>query len=215
MADNAVDGRIAMLRPVRALFCNVLNARKFKKNGKEVGEEKFDATFVLMADDLKDIKDKAIAVARAKWPGRDLKELKFPFKQAEKQAEKAKSRKPGADVSIYTPGTFIMAARSKYGPQLCYLDGKKVVEFSEANRALAKSKFYNGCWVVPQLNFVPYTGDTDDGVTAYLDAMLWVKDGERIGGVSAAEAFKGYVGTVSGEDPTGGMSELVDDEIEF
>jgi hypothetical protein len=88
------------------------------------------------------------------------------------------------------------------------------VEFTEANRGLANSKFYNGCYVVASLNFVPYEGDDDDGVTAYLDAVLWVKDGPKIGGVSAAEAFKGYIGTVSGEDPTGGQSTL-DDEIPF
>lgn len=209
--ETKVDGRIALLKPVRALFCNVLNARKFKKNGKEVGEAKYDATLVLDNDDVKAIKDKMLSVAKAKWPSRDLKELKFPIKKAETVAAKAKAK--NKDASIYTDGTFIMAARSKYEPQLSYLDGKKVVEFTEANRGLAKSKFYNGCYIVAQLNFVPYEGDEDDGVTAYLDAVLWVKDGPKIGGVSAAEAFKGYVGTVSGEDPTGGQ--VLDDEIQF
>lgn len=210
MADeNKVDGRVALIKPVRALFCNVMTARKFKKNGKEVGEAKYDATLVLDADDIKAVKDKAIAVAKAKWPSRDLKELKFPFKKAETVAAKQKAR--NKDVSIYTDGTFILSARSKYEPQLSYLDGKNVVEFTEANRALAKSKFYNGCYVVAQLNFVPYEGDDDDGVTAYLDQVLWVKDGPKIGGVSASEAFKGYIGTVSGEDPTGGEDNTLDD----
>lgn len=214
MADTQVDGRVTLTRPVRALFCNVMNARKFKRNGKEVGEAKFDATFVLTAEDIGALKDKAIEVAKAKWPGRDLKELKFPFKKAEKVAEKQKAK--GKDESIYTAGTFLMSARSKYEPVLSYLDGKKVVEFTEANRGLAKQKFYNGCFVVPQVNFVPYTGDEDDGVNAYLDQVLWIKDGPKIGGVSAAEAFKGYVGSVSAEDPTGGgEGNGVDDEIEF
>ncbi len=213
MSDERVDGRVALLKPVRALFCNVLNARKFKKNGKEVGDAKYDATLVLDADDVKALKDKMLAVAKAKWPSRDLKELKFPIKRAEQVAEKAKKKDPTKDTSIYTDGTFIMSARSKYEPQLSYLDGKKVVEFTEANRGLAKSKFYNGCYVVVSLNFVPYEGDDDDGVTAYLDAVLWVKDGPKIGGVSAAEAFKGYIGTVSGEDPTGGEGAI--DEIPF
>lgn len=212
MSDKA-DGRIAMLKPVRALFCNVLNARKFVKNGKEVGDAKHDATFVLDADDIKALKDKAIEVAKAKWPGRDLKELKFPFTKAETAAEKAKAK--GKDASIYTAGTFLISGRSKYPPQLSVLEGKKVVEFNEQNRGLAKSKFYNGCYVVPQFNFVPYTGDDKDGVTAYLDALLWIKDGPKIGGVSASEAFKGYVGSVSGEDPTGGSASELDDDIPF
>lgn len=214
MSDTEVDGRVTFTRPVRALFCNVMSARKFKRNGKEVGDAKYDATFVLTAEDIGALKDKAIEVAKAKWPGRDLKELKWPFKKAEKVAEKAKAK--GKDVTIYEAGTFIMPARSKYEPVLSYLDGKKVIEFTDANRGLAKQKFYNGCYVVAQVNLVPYAGDDDDGVTAYLDQVLWVKDGPKIGGVSAAEAFKGYVGSVSAEDPTGGgEGNDIEDEIVF
>ena len=116
MSDTKVDGRVTMLAPVRALFCNVMEARKFKRNGREVGDAKHDATFVLTAEDIKALKDKAIEVAKAKWPGRDLKELKFPFKKAEQAAEKAK--KAGKDDTIYTPGTFLLSARSKYAPSL-------------------------------------------------------------------------------------------------
>lgn len=218
MTDTKVDGRVYFNKPVRALYCNVTEARKFKKNGKEVGDAKFDATFEFDAETLKPLMAKAIEVAKAKWPGRDLKELKFPFKKAEDQIARTLRKTPDKDVSMFTPNTFIMAARSKYVPALSYRDGKKVVDFTEANKALAKQKFYNGCYVLAAVTFVPYTGDEDDGVNAYLDIVMWDKDGPKIAtkGASASEAFKGYLGTVSSEDPTGGAeSSQLEDEISF
>jgi hypothetical protein len=225
MTEGKVDGRISFLKETRALFCNVLQARKFKKNGKEVGEAKYDATFVLDAAELTAIKDKAIEVAKARFPGRNLKELAWPFKSRNQMVEAAgkAAGKKGKSIEdakqkaaeLYEEGKFFLKASSKYEPQLSYLDGKKIVEFTDTNRGLAKQKFYNGCYVVAQVNFVAYEGDEDDGVTAYLDQVLWIKDGPKIGGVSAAEAFKGYIGSVSGEDPTGGQGADLDDEIPF
>lgn len=204
MSTTQIDGRVALNKPVRAIFCNVLEARKFKRNGKEVGESKFDATFILDKDDTKLLVAKAREVATAKWPGKDMKEIKFPFKTAEKMRADATAK--SKDPEIYPAGTFIMAARSQYAPALARFVNKIPTSFGAADATEAKQKFYNGCWVVPKVNFVAYTGDDGKlGITAYLDALLWIKDGERIGGtVDPKEAFKGYVGTVSDIDPTGG-----------
>ena len=50
---------------------------------------------------------------------------------------------------------------------------------------------------------------------AFLNQLaLFAKNGERIGGRSGAEAFKGHAGKVTNEDPTGGGLDD-DDEIPF
>jgi len=223
MTTNAgtVDGRYVFTTAVRMPFGNLITPVAVGKKGKAKGDPKYSGTFLIDTDspDLAAAKAKAAEVARAKWPGRDLKELKFPFTLGDRRAEKSKAG--GKDGSFFL-GKVVLDARSKYEPRLAILAGKTVRDLTGAQvQTEGKTKFYNGCWVVPQVNFVAYDGQQEDdghghkignpdGVTAYLDAVLWVKDGERIGGASAAETFRAYAGSVSGEDPTGG-----DDDIPF
>lgn len=213
-----IDGRYTLTAPVRMPFQNLITPTPVGRKGKAKGDPKYSGTFLLEPDsaDLKALKAKAAEVARARWPGRDLKELKFPFTNGDKRAEKAKNA--GKDGSFFN-GKVVLDARSKYEPRLAILAGKAVRDLEGAQRTVeGKAKFYNGCFVVPQVNFVAYEGQAEDGignpdgVTAYLDAVLWVKDGARIGGASAAEVFKAFAGTVSGESATEGAE---DDEILF
>ena len=210
------------------MFCNVVTPRKFKENGVEKGDAKYDITIVVDKETLKPIVAKAAEVARAKWPNRELKELRWPWITAEKAIDNAgrKAAKENKNVDEAKarvakwalPGTYVLKAASKFPVQLAVLQGRNIIELSsDILVGQHKGKFYNGCYVVPQINLVPYTGkkvDDPDGVTAYLDAVLRVKDGERLGGgVNAAEAFKGYAGAYTSENPV--ERELVDEEIPF
>ena len=114
---------------------------------------------------------------------------------------------------------------ARVGERLVSIHGQnseqELVEFdASTNLNVAKSKFYNGAIVVPRLNFVIKTKN-GDGVKAYLDMVFATvgkdgKPGKKIGGISAAEAFKGYIGEMSSEDPTGGQGASdLDDEIPF
>lgn len=210
------DGRYTFTTAIRMPFSNLITPTPVGRKGKAKGEPKYSGTFLIPTDspDLKAFKAKAAEVARARWPGRDLKELKFPWQVGEKRAEKA--QKNGKDGSFFN-GNVVLDARSKFEPRLSILTGKAIRDLEGAQRALeGKQKFYNGCYVVPQVNFVPYEGQEEDGVgnpdgvTAYLDAVLFVKDGPRIGGASGAEVFKAYAGTVSAESATDGLD---DDDI--
>lgn len=222
--SNAVDGRITTANKVRAIFCNVVAGRKFLEKGKEVGDTRYDATVVLDKAEFEHLVAKAKEVARAQWPTRDLKELKFPFTSKTKAVEDAGGRaaKKNKDVeaakaslaALIPDGCFVFKASSKYEPQISVLSGGKIVEVPSANRAVVGKQFYNGCHIALALNFVAYVGKKladPDGVTAYLDAAIWLADGERIGGVNQAERFKGYAGKATAEDPT----ENLDDEIAF
>jgi hypothetical protein len=218
---SEVQSTIQPPKPIRAIFCNLIDARQYK--GK--GDPKWDALFELDQADLDALKVTAIAVAKDKWPGRDLKELNFPFKTHTRMIDKAgkNAEKAGKDVAkakaraaeLYKEGKFYLKSATKIEPELSYFDGPKWVVYDDKTRKQAKKHFYNGAFLVPEFNFVAYAGDDDkDGITAYINLALFAKNGERIGGRSGAEAFKGYAGKVTNEDPTGGGLED-DDEIPF
>lgn len=202
---------------------NLITARPFKKNGKEVGDPKFGAQFVFKPDseDLKAMKSLAIQVAKARWPGRDIaKDIKennfsFPFNDGNKIAEKRKN-KSGKDDADYARGNVVIAARSKYRPNLAILEGGRLVDLTEEAAIVAnKGKFYFGVEVLAQFNFQPFEGGTGpDGVCAYLNMVVSTNTGKKIAGgsgQSASQVFKGYVGGASAEDPTGGETEDSDD----
>ena len=58
-------------------------------------------------------------------------------------------------------------------------------------------------------------GDKAPGVSLYFNGVLFWADGPKLGGSrpSAAEMFKGVVGSISSEDPTGGAHDSLDDEL--
>lgn len=222
--ENKVDGRYTCTSAVRMPFGNLIIPKAVGRKGKAKGEPKYSGTFTFEPDaaDLKALKAKAAAVAKARWPGRALSELKFPFTDGNKKIEKGikqaqKEGKTPRDQSFFKD-LVVVDARSKYEPQLAVLKNGVVEAYENDKRALAGAIFYNGCYVVPSLNFVAYEGQAEDGVgnpdgvTAYLEALLWVKDGPKIGGTtSAAETFSGWAGTVTDENP--GTDK--DDEISF
>lgn len=223
MSDT--KGIYSLTAPAVLAFPALLEARKFKRNGKETGDPKFGATFVFPADsgDLKAMKELAIKLVREKWPGRDLKEIKFPFKSGDKEIEKqiVKLKKEGKEYTgraDFMKGMTVLKASSKYQPRLSILLNGRPVDLEGDTLNAHKGKFYFGVHALAQFNFVSYDAIKDgdpDGITAYLNMVLSLNKGERLsGGASAAEVFKGYVGHSTTEDPTEVQGEL-DDEIPF
>ena len=217
MSNNDNLGLFTLTSPLVTAHPALVAARAFKRDGKDKGEPKFGLNFLFKPDaaDFLAAKDIAIKVARARWPGRDLKTLKFPFSSGDKLADKRKEK--GKDDGDFQRGFIVMVARSKYQPKMGYLEGGRMVELDgDAAVAAAKDKFYFGVECFAQFNFVAYEGGTGpDGVTAYLQSVLSTGKGKKLasGGASLAETFKSYVGTITGEDPMGGAD--LDDEIPF
>lgn len=207
--------------PGRILFHNVITPKAQKKNGKEVGDPKYDVTlgFTPTSSDFAAIKALAVKVALEKWPGRKIGEqaktgdFAFPFSSGDKDADKAKIK--GKDME-FARGLVLLKARSAYQPNLSVLEGGKVKElFDEAIKANA-GKFYRGVNAGVTIELRAYEGGTGpDGVSARLYKVISLNKGDRLGGQrsSSAEAFKGYAGHVTDEDPTAGMD--LDDEIAF
>lgn len=232
MTDQTNLGVFDTNEPVTLIFPSVYEARAFGPKGKERGEPKYSAGILLKPgsgpDDpagalLRSLKAKAVAVARARWPGVDLKTLAFPFEAGDKRADAAieKAKKKGnsdpGDPQGFERGFVVLTARSKFQPRLAGLENGKLVDYEDdASKARAKPKFYFGTDCFIQVNLVAYDAvqaGSKDGVTAYLNQVVTLNRGKKLaGGASAAETFREYVGSVSDYDPTGGAGT---DDISF
>lgn len=220
MAEQQI-GIYNLTAPALMAHPSLFVAKKFGQKGKETGEPKYGASFVFEPEhpDLKPMKSLAASLAKAKWPGRDLKELAFTFKNGTALADKRKA-KLGKDDGDFQRGRVVMPARSKYAPRLAMIANGKMVDLEPETPQFmaAKGKFFFGAEALAQFNFVAYdgVGNNPDGVTCYLNMVLITGKGARIaGGASAADVFKGYVGSASEEDPTAGSLGGLDDEIPF
>lgn len=230
MSDNKVQGENYLFtKPVRAPFISVDKARKVGAKGAERGEPKFSVTALLPYTDkdendrpsspeIRALKAAFIKVAKETWPGRPLGELRFPFVDGAKEAEKA--TKKGKDGAFFLNHLVFKAASGADKPPQLAIRGTEIrVLQGEQRETLGKEKFYNGCMIVPAIFIKAYKSEDEggigahSGVKAYLQSVLWYGDGARIGGMSAAEVFKSYAGTVTAEDPTGG--DISNDEIPF
>lgn len=211
------EGTVSLTAPVTLTFPNLDEARAVKnKAGKASGDPKFSVNLEFDADstDLAALKAEAVKVARAKWPGVDVKSLKFPFTSGTALADKAQAK--GKDRE-FSRGKAVLTARSKFQPRLSTIKGGGAVDIDGDDKSLVKKLFYSGCQVLAQVNFQAYDAVNDDGkdgVTAYINMVLSLNKGTRLtGGQSAAEVFKSYIGTATDEDPTAGDD--LDDEIPF
>ena len=220
------------LTPTTGTFLNVLEPKAVMKNGKATGDPKYSANFEFDLDhvELKAVKDLAVKAAKEKWPGRAIgKESSkkdengnpkqptfiFPWTLGDDLAEHAKKRGKNRE---FSRGKLVLTARSKYEPRLSAIINGRMVDLEGDARAKSKNLFYTGVQVLFQVSFQAYDGvgaNGLDGVTAYLDHVVSLNKGEKLisGGPSAAEVFKGYVGTTTDEDPTSGDD--LDDEIPF
>lgn len=218
MSEAKTDGIFNLTSPAILFFPHLLEAKPFMKNGKPQGEPKYSSTLIFNADhpDLAAMKELASKLARQRWPDKPFSELAFPFSSGEKAADKRKLK--GKEDGENLRGKVLIKSSSKYEPRLSYLEGGKIVDLeTDTAKQMAKGKFYPGVEVLAQLNFVPYDPigeNAKGGVTAYLNMILSTGKGKRLsGGATASEVFKGYVGSVSAEDPTGGNN--LDDVINF
>lgn len=119
--------------------------------------------------------------------------------------EKAEKR-----AALYAPYAGILNASSQFDVSLARLEAGKVIDIPDEEHARAqagKDLFYPGAYVVPAIAFKAFrrkTMEAKDGVTAYLQNVLFVRKGERLasaGGPANNEVFGGFAG-YSEVDPT-------------
>jgi hypothetical protein len=224
MSNTETAGLVTLTAPVVMAYPNLIVAKAIQRDGKDKGEPKFSAQFLFRPDspDLAAIKAEIKKVALAKWPGRAIGTqsqqglFKLPIKPGDAAADKRKAA--GKEDGEFQRGFVMLRGASKFRPKLGILQAGRLVELDGDGPINAhKDQFYFGVEVFAQFNFVAYEGGNGpDGVTAYLQSVLSTGKGKKLssGGTSLADTFKGYVGTVTGDNPLGDGSDL-DDEIPF
>ena len=240
--EEKVSGFFALTSPAILEYPNVIDAKRFKgKNGKEKGDPKFSATVVLDPDGEDWKTAKAIITALAKQHVSSFDGIKFPHKSGDKVLAELKAKFAAAGKeydgrSDHLAGKIMIAAKSGLDipPQLGIMGydpkGNLLVNPDDKTRLVNgilalddeglkrkyKSKFYRGVGAFATLKFQWYDAvdDGKPGVTAYLVNVLSTGVGKNLGGArSVTEAFKGYAGKPSGESPSAGMDEDLDDEL--
>ncbi|MEE8518893.1 MAG: ssDNA-binding protein [Dehalococcoidia bacterium] len=208
MSSNKSE--IVVTPEFRMVWPNLFEPRAFMRDGKPTGEPKYGLTMLFTKDDISGLKVVAAKVAKAQWPGRDLKELKFPFKNGDALAKASVEKDVAADktprdVSFYE-GKVVVKTSSKFAPQVYGMDRKEVLDPKRA---------YSGAFGYAELNFVAYpgVGGGQDGVTCYVNfVMLSDRKGDRIAGRNVEDVFAGIQGSDVAADVGG---DTLDDEIPF
>lgn len=225
---NAPTSLVRITKPVVMLFPALVTPRAYKN---KEGSEAYSASFVLPTDHpaIAELKASIIAVAKDKWPGRDIgadvKAQKFmlPFRRGEaliedrKRTLLAKGKEYKGDNDFLIGTLVVKASTKKYPPMLGYWDNarKAWVDLDDGNKKQHENKFFFGAEALAEINLSAYdrvNSNALDGVTAYLQKVYVTGKGKRLtGGEPGSQTFAGYVGHASEEDPTQGMN----DEIPF
>lgn len=146
--------------------------------------------------------------------------------EAFKVIEKAQQR-----AELYAPYAGILVASSQFDVSLARLDNGKIIDIPDEEHARAqagKDLFFPGAFVAPAVAFKGFRRknlDSKDGCTAYLQNVLFIRKGPRIGGAGGPSNNEVFGGTFSGytpHDPTalapggnGGMEQPLDDDVPF
>lgn len=216
MARDKLLGLYDMTKPTPFLHPALTEPKPYidEVTGKAKGDPKYGGVFTLDADhpDLNPMKQKAIAVARAEWgDGVELAGINWPFGSGDKAAAKREAKNKNGD--LYK-GKAVLKARSLFEPMCSWVENGNVREVPSKELGPNASKFYSGVEALATFNFVPMTVDGKRYVTAYLNKVFSTGKGQRVGGGKpAAEAFKGYLGRATAENPTAGK--VADDDIPF
>lgn len=162
-------------------------------------------------------------VAKAEWPeyadqavlieaikGR---KLGWPLQNGDKKAADKEANKKKGEAYV---GKWVVPAKTseEFAPQLFVIDAGKHRELersTDSDMAKAKSLFVAGYYARANLNVKSQETPQGRFVTFYVNAVLFFKQGERIGGMSGEDRWGGVDGGSSDADVTAGM----DDEIPF
>lgn len=159
--------------------CRLSYAHLFKPRSMDGGEPKYQATLLIKKQDKE-------AVALVRGAEEAAKKL---FAERFGKAGKLSSTVYDGDEDFPNDanceGMLVVRASSKTQPGLKVLDGGILCD------ALSEEDLYSGCYAAVEINFFPYNNASKKGVSAGLNNVLKLEDGERLGGSSrsADDAF--------------------------
>lgn len=172
MSTKVVTGK------VRFSFVNVFEARAFG----EGQTPKYSVMLLIPKTDVGTLSRirKAIDAAAqkglsSKFGGKMPAVLKNTLKDADKDTNQ--DGEVFADLWDYTKGHYILNVSSKNAPQ--------IVD-AERNPIIDPTEFYSGCYGRASINFFAFNNNGNKGISAGLNNLQKLEDGEPLGGFSTA-----------------------------
>jgi len=217
--------------PIVRMFFPALVETKTFDDGKRRGEPEYGVNMGFTPDmmdqfevrreggwEKADIRSLCAEVAKAEFPDINVKEavqhggLNWPVKDGESEADKAlkKNQNGQGKKREEFRGYKLLRAKSKkdYPPQLFVVNRGEFQELdrtSDADMKQAEKLFVGGFYAKFSINLKATESPQGRFIPAYLTGALFVREGERIGGMSAEERFGGIEGGITDIDPTAGM----------
>lgn len=226
--STGTASRILITPVFRMSYPNLITPRKFNDKGEprytvDALFKPNDLTKFFLADDTVengfrevDIRQVLVEIGKEKWPNKSLKETLhkdgWPLRVGDKKADEIEAK--GKKGDAYRGHTVItMKASAAYPPNLKVKDKGKTVNLDLTNpeeKKRAEQLFIGGYYARAEVNAKAI--DTPDNyLTFYVNNLMFVKQGEKLGSGSALDRFDGIHGGDSDFDPTAGL----DDEISF
>ena len=218
-------------------FPKLITPEPYMEDGKPKGDPTYNFEGISTLDSLKDwrkvnresgefdpvsIEMELVALAKLRWPDINVKEavkhggLSWPFKSGDLKADEKGEHYRGK--KFWRAKAMAKIAGNPNSPDLFMNTADGVVRIimgtTEGDREAA-NRFYGGAIVTAELNAVADETAKGKYVTFYVNAVVFQKDGDRLGGGSNVERMYGVKGGESTHNPTEGMGDDLDDEIPF
>jgi hypothetical protein len=242
MATNKSISATFVTAPFIISYPKLLKPESYTENGKPKGEPMYSFEALSAVDSLSEwrmlnretgdfnvVNVEAILVSLVKEKfGADFnvreavkaKTLSWPFKSGDKRAEeKGEKGKHYAGKKIWRAKAMADIKGTPNSPTLYYESGQGLVKITRGTPTgieLINEKFYGGAICSAEVNAV---ADENAGggkyATFYVNAVIFEKDGDRLGSGPAVERLRGVRGGQTDYNPTEGMGNDLDDEIPF
>lgn len=235
MAQNS-PSQILLTPVFRMYFPHLAEARAYQEKGKVKGEPNFSTQMILDPEALEtfkvyddeaeaftdvDIRKVLVNLAKQEWPDEDVKAaiksggIFWPLKKGDQMAEQ-KGRDHEALSGKYV---FPASTNEQYPPALRMKQDGKLVSLTRglsADDTKIKNLFVGGSYAFAEINAKPLKTPQGRYLKAYLNAVCFVKPGERLGGGAGGlmDRFDGVEGGEGDYDPSESVDDL-DDEIPF
>lgn len=200
MAEDTKN--IVVTPEFRMVFPTLFEPKAFK----EGAQAKYSLVMLFdAASDTTELIEAFKRTAAQRWPNRNFREdiqynrFIWPFKTGEQMISNAVKKGKKAENLTYYEGTVVLKGDTTFPPGVVGPSKQEIVNPKDV---------YGGCYGFAELNIVAYDGvgaTGADGVKAYLNHVMKSRDGEKLAGRSAADAFGGIAGQQSAADPTAGM----------
>lgn len=144
--------------------------------------------------------------------------LSWPFKSGDLKADEKGEKADHYRGKKYWRAKAMSEINGSPNSPALYFENNGLVQLHRGTLAGDRdigNKFYGGAICTAEVTAVAGTSGPNKYVTLYVNSVVFERDGDRLGGGSGMERFRGVRGGKTDYDPSEGMEAGLDDEIPF